>query len=596
MAHLSLYRKYRSQTFADVVGQEHVTKTLKRAVEEDRVAHAYLFSGPRGTGKTSSARILAKSLNCEKQLIEPCNECASCIAITEGSSLDVVEIDAASHGSVDDARDLRERVAYASVSGRWKVYIIDECHMLSSAANNALLKVLEEPPSHVVFVFATTEPHKVLQTVLDRCQRYEFRPIGSHDIADHLISVCESEGIAIDEDAAMLIAGRATGSMRDALSLVDQLTSYAGQRIGPDEVAQMLGNLPEDILFEAVDLISERDIGAAFVFTDRMISSGTDAREFTRALVEHLRSLFLIQHAPSAQEILDLTDEQLERLRAQSNRIEGPELLRLIDLANETQLQLRQSVDGRLALEVSFARMTRPELHATGPAVLSRIQRLERLAGIEEESLPVPAAQPVSQAPRVPQPDAPSPRSAAPRPKPKEVPPANKAGLRQPAAASAVSPSKSAQVTNKVPQEPSGFTDGDIDLEKIIRAWPLVIEKVKRRKISLQAFLIPAKPGGWSDGELVLEFRPDSTFHQKNVSDPKQHGPLLEAFHEVFGVMPRLRCVLGAEAPKVAPSRIDDPKPEELSDDNVEAPAAKSRDAIDLIRETFGGTEVVEEA
>lgn len=292
---------------------------------------------------------------------------------------------------------------------------------------------------------------------------------------------------------------------------------------------------------------------------------------------------------------MDLTDEQLERLRAQSNRIEGPELLRLIDLANETQLQLRQSVDGRLALEVSFARMTRPELHATSSAVISRIQRLERLAGIEDEALPVTAAPTVSHPPSASPPVASTPRSAAPRPKPKAVSPPNKAGSRQPAAAT-VTASKSGQVTNKVPQEASQFIDGDIDLEKIVRAWPLVIEKVKRRKISLQAFLIPARPGGWNDGELVLEFRPDSTFHQKNVSDPKQHGPLLEAFHEVFGVTPRLRCVLGPEAPGVASTRIEDPKPDELSDDDVQAPAAKSRDAIDLIREAFGGTEVVEEA
>ncbi|MEX2587722.1 MAG: DNA polymerase III subunit gamma/tau, partial [Actinomycetota bacterium] len=364
MVHLSLYRKYRPQSFAEVVGQEHVTGTLQRAITQKRLAHALLFSGPRGTGKTSTARILAKALNCERAEAEPCGRCSSCEQITTGVSLDVVEIDAASHGSVDDARDLREKVAYSTAGGRWKVYIVDECHMLSPAANNALLKVLEEPPDHVIFVFATTEPYKVLQTVLDRCQRYEFRAVGAADAARRLEQVCEMEGITADEQTRYGIASRAGGSVRDALSLLDQLRSFAGDEPEVGDLTQLLGRMPDDLLFEAVDLVSERDIGAVFVFAERLVRSGVDLREFARGLTDHLRSLFLVLNVKAAREILDVTDNQLTRLQEQANHFQNAELLRLLDLTNEIQLQLRQAVPGRLALEIALARMARPDLHA----------------------------------------------------------------------------------------------------------------------------------------------------------------------------------------------------------------------------------------
>ncbi|MGH2688903.1 MAG: DNA polymerase III subunit gamma/tau, partial [Actinomycetota bacterium] len=384
MGHLSLYRKHRPQTFADVVGQEHVTRTLGKAVAESRLSHAYLFSGPRGTGKTSTARILAKCLNCEQgPTAEPCNVCTSCVEITAGRSLDVVEIDAASHGSVDDARDIREKVAYSPAAGRSRVYIVDECHMLSPAANNALLKVLEEPPAHVVFVFATTEPHKVLQTLLDRCQRYEMRAISAEDVAGRVRHVAALEGIEIDPEAVAILGQRASGSMRDALSLLDQLTSYAEGPITAEDLARLLGSVPEDMLTEAIDIVSAHDAGGAFLYVDRIVREGRDIRELVRAFTQHLRSLFLVLHAPAAQEILDVSDLELERLRSQATRFDANELLRLTDLANETSLALRQAVEGRLVLEVMLVRMARADLHPSPAAVLSRIERLERLAGVQ---------------------------------------------------------------------------------------------------------------------------------------------------------------------------------------------------------------------
>ncbi|MGH2809344.1 MAG: DNA polymerase III subunit gamma/tau [Actinomycetota bacterium] len=597
MSYVSLYRKYRPQTFEEVVGQDHVGQTLRRGVLEGRIHHALLFSGPRGTGKTSTARILSKALNCEKHLGDPCNDCPSCLEITEGASVDVIEIDAASHGSVDDARDIREKVAFAALAGRWKVYIIDECHMLSPAANNALLKVLEEPPAHVVFVFATTEPHKVLQTLVDRCQRYEFRAVGAVETTKRLTDVCTAEGITVDEDALRLIAGRAGGSVRDALGLLDQLRSYRGDTIDAEAVTAMLGSVPEDLLFEAVDLISERDAGAMFVFTDRLVRSGADIRVFVSGLVSHLRSLFLIQHAPAAEEILNVPDEKIERLRAQANHFDGAEILRLIDLANETQVQMRQAIEARLALEVALARMTRPELHAAPASLVSRIERLERLLdGRAQPALSTsvpPRREPAPAAPGAP------PQKGNGLAKARER---LRAISEQPLAEAPPDPA----VGQPVVERPS--PEGPVDLDRVLRAWPLVLEKVKRRKIGFHALLQPARPVGYADDVLILQFDSRSRFHKDQVSDRTRQDPLLDALEEVLSVRPVVKCVVEEDPPtspegglgSTAPDRAEtagdyDDVSQEASPDQPAGQEDSHRSPIDLVREAFAGTEVVQE-
>jgi DNA polymerase-3 subunit gamma/tau len=589
MGQFSLYRRYRPQTFAEVVGQNHVTRTLQNALAEERVPHAFLFSGPRGTGKTSTARILAKALNCQQAPTrEPCNVCTSCLEITEGSSLDVVEIDAASHGSVDDARELRERVANAPMGGRLKVYIIDECHMLTAAANNALLKVLEEPPSHVVFVFATTEQSKVLKTLQDRCQRYEFRTVDATAVEQRILQVCEAEGVAIDKPAAALLAARSAGSVRDALGLLEQAVMYSGSSVGVDDVARLLGSVDGEVLFEAVDLVSEQDAGACFAFTDRLIRSGQDPREFLRALIDHLRSLFLIQHTTAAREILDFPDEQLDRLRGQANRFGHGELLRILDLAGEAHLQLRQAVDNRLALEIAFARMAQPELHGSPASLLSRIERLERMAGLGTVGA-APAAPPSARA-APPSPPAAPPASPAGLPTLRvapATPPAPAPAVPAPAAPAPAAPAPAAQ--RAVPADPSS-----VDIERIQRAWPAVLELVKKRKISAQAMLHPATPIEYADGELVLEFGPTSRFHRDQVAARGSGylSHLVEAFYETFGVRPAVRCVLGQNEARETAERNGD---QEAQPSPGAPGSANPKDPIDLIREGFAA-EVVEES
>lgn len=601
MGQFSLYRRYRPQTFADVVGQGHVTRTLQNALAEDRMAHACLFSGPRGTGKTSTARILAKALNCETAPTrEPCNLCPSCLEITEGSSLDVIEIDAATHGSVDDARDLRDKVAYASAGGRWKVYILDECHMLTAAANNALLKVLEEPPSHVIFVFATTEPSKVLQTVLDRCQRYEFRSLEPEAVAARILHVCAAEGVTIEEAAVSLLAGRSSGSMRDVLGLLEQAIMYSGGTVSAENIARLFGSVSDEILFEAIDLISERDVGACFAYTDRLIRSGQEPREFLRGLVDQLRSLFLIQHTAAPQEILDVADDRLDRLRAQANRFGPGELLRILDLAGETSIQLRQAVDSRLALEIAFARMARPDLHGSPASLLARIERLERVAGVESTGVESAGElPPVELSPR-PAPEPPR-RVAPPRPLERIAPPLVPMAAPPPASAAA------ARAT-----QPVTVASGDVDIDRIRRAWPAVMELVKKRKITAHAMLISATAAGFADGELLLQFPTTNRFHRDKVSEPGSGylSPLVEAVFETFGIRPAIRCVLG-EAPPPPPVAQGPPPPhagpgggssamppveEEMGDDDgpVGVSITPPRDPIDLIREGFAA-EIVEE-
>jgi DNA polymerase III subunit gamma/tau len=385
VAYVSLYRKYRPQTFEDVVGQGHVIQTLVHALEEDRLHHAYLFTGPRGTGKTSTARLLAKAINCEQgPTPTPCNLCEHCTSITDGSSVDVIELDMASHGGVDDARELRDRALYAPARARRKVYILDEVHMASTAAFNALLKLIEEPPAHVMFAMATTDPQKVLPTILSRVQRLDLRRVAATDVAGNVRKLCELEGYTVDDGAVEAIVRAGDGSLRDTQSVLEQVLAFAGagddDRAGADvtaeAVAQVLGQTPTERVFEAIDLLGQRDLAGLLALVQGLLDDGHDLRRFTLDLVQHARDLLVLQVAPDRADLVDATDDRRRRLQAQTTTLPGESLLRAVDLLAATVAEQRQG-SPRLPLELTLARLAVPGADGDVVELADRVARLE---------------------------------------------------------------------------------------------------------------------------------------------------------------------------------------------------------------------------
>ncbi|HEV3463717.1 MAG TPA: DNA polymerase III subunit gamma/tau, partial [Actinomycetota bacterium] len=361
MAYVSLYRKYRPQTFHDIVGQDHVTGTLVNAIQTGQVHHAMLFCGTRGTGKTSTARVLAKALNCVKgPTPEPCNVCDACVSITDGTNLDVTEIDAASHGSVDDARDLREKASYAPAAARFKVYIIDEAHMVTTQGFNAMLKVLEEPPEHVRFIFCTTEPHKVIEAIRSRCQRHDFRRIRTAALVGDFSRICEAEGVDIEPAALELVARAADGSHRDGLSRLDQVLTFAGPKVTLADVAQVLGALPVELRFDLAEALAAHRVADVLACVERVVDAGHDLHQFTREALEHLRDLYVLRVAPQSTTLVDVTAETRERLAAQAERFGPGELGRMVTIVGDLYLDLRTATDQRLVVEVGLARAAMP--------------------------------------------------------------------------------------------------------------------------------------------------------------------------------------------------------------------------------------------
>ncbi|HET7195704.1 MAG TPA: DNA polymerase III subunit gamma and tau [Nocardioides sp.] len=510
---LALYRRHRPETFADVIGQEHVTAPLRAALANNRVNHAYLFSGPRGCGKTTSARILARSLNCEQApTADPCGECDSCrdLARDGSGSIDVIEIDAASHGGVDDARDLREKAFFAPVKSKYKVYIIDEAHMVTTQGFNALLKLVEEPPPHLRFIFATTEPDKVLPTIRSRTHHYPFRLIPPRLLSAYLSELCEKEGVPIEPAALPLIVRAGGGSARDSLSVLDQLLGGAGAEGVTHVLATgLLGYTPDSLLDDVVDAFAAADGAAVFEVIDRVIETGQDPRRFAEDLLRRLRDLVIVAAVPDAPAtgLIDCSVDQGERLVAQSARFGGAELSRAADIVSAGLTEMRGATAPRLLLELICARVLLPAADHGTDGLLARIDRLEKRAAISGGT-PSPAA--TSPAPPTPREHPVEPVAEATAPpvsRPEPSPAATEAPAEEQPAPAPPSPTPpptpEPAAASATPEAP----EGGLTLVEVRRLWPDIVEATKlRRRVAWMHLTQNSQVIGVEGNTLVLGF------------------------------------------------------------------------------------------
>jgi DNA polymerase-3 subunit gamma/tau len=534
--HQALYRRYRPQTPGEVLGQDHVVRALTGAIRDGRLHHAFLFCGPRGTGKTSTARILAKMVNCATgPTAEPCGGCDQCVAIREGTHLDVVEIDAASHGGVEDARELREKAPTAPVQGREKVYIIDEAQRLSREAFDALLKVFEEPPSGVRFVLATTEPHKMPATIVGRCQRFDFRRHTMEGLSELLQKVAASEGVTLDDSAAHAIARHAEGSARDALSLLDQAGVLGGQKVDDAAIRALLGAPRSEVQVELADAVAVGDARSTFELVNRLVQDGQDLRNVTNETLAHFRDLLLVKAAPGQEDLLDIPADGYEGLRIQAEKFTASELARVIELLLAAQNDMRWTTSPRLSLELALVRATIPETDPSPAGALSRLERLERLANLEPTTV-VPSAEaaaPVS---------TPAPADVAPSKAPDE-PKAREEPSPEPAVRPAEpAPPAAVPATPVASDAPHAASAASVDVTMLRRSWPSLLDHLSQvGQPVLRALLESATPASFDGETLELAFPPSFRNNLRQVAT--RADKLQAALGDLFGVRPRIESV-----------------------------------------------------
>lgn len=586
----SLYRKYRPLTFDSVVGQQHIVSTLEHAITEGRLSHAYLFCGPRGTGKTTMARILAKALLCrnaEAARAEgasgcmPDGTCEECELIAEGNHPDVYELDAASRTGVDNVREeIINSVNFAPVRGKYKIYIIDEVHMLTTAAFNALLKTLEEPPAHVIFVLCTTDPQKILETILSRCQRFDFHRIGNEDIEHRLSYVCEQEGFDYDDEALAIVARHAKGGMRDALSTLEQLSVFGNGTVHADDARSLLGEVSDQILGEFARAIAERDIAELYGLIRAQVEEGNDLLELTRDLVAHVRDVYVACVAGARAELFEGGVEQAEALAAEAAAFgehSADRLARVLTVLDDAALEMRGASDVRLVLEIACTRLARPEADLTIEALAERVARLEAMVANAAVPASVAAAQAAAPAASVPaaaqQPTLisgvraaapaasaapaatsarqggmpwdrgaaapaaqPAPKSAAPAPAPKPVTPAPQP-VAAPAPAPATVPAPKSQSNNAAQVAAAGAAETPAveDAGELQRKWAEVVERVKARQASYAGLLLNARATADDGSKLTVSFPAGSTFAIKMLGRADTQSVVLPTVCAVFG-------------------------------------------------------------
>ena len=544
MSYIVFARKYRPQAFDEVVGQSHITTTLKNAISQNRVAHAYIFAGPRGVGKTTTARILAKALDCEQgPTDDPCNKCASCNEITQGISLDILEIDGASNRGIDEIRNLRENVKFSPSKGRFKVYIIDEVHMLTPEAFNALLKTLEEPPAHVKFIFATTQAHKVPPTILSRCQRFDFRRISIKGIVQSLKVIAKKEDIKVDDDVLILIAKHSDGSMRDAQVVLDQISSFTEGKVSIEDASKVLGAVSDDILFSLADSIKERDAVKALKIIERLSDDGKDIVQVILYLVEHFRNLSVMKVSRDPSGMIDASDEKIKRYEEQARKFTVEEMLYVIYTLSGTLDFTRKSGMARTPFEVAFIKLTRIGDIAPSSEMLERLERLEKGLG---KNIPGPSNNPVQ-----------SQAEAENTPTPGVVTRAPKGGA----------------------------------LDEIISTWPAVLNCIKDRKISVAMYLKEGMPLHLEHDKLSIEFPKSSQFHKDMLDSAECKSLISKAIKDICGLDVKIKFTIsesGANGDNAAKNAFED----SLDDSMIKGRPSKDSPDEPIINdalEIFGG-------
>ncbi len=571
MPAISLYRKWRPQTFQELIGQDHITTTLTNAIRTNRIAHAYVFTGPRGTGKTTTARIFAKAISCTNDDEErrPCNVCEICVSINEDRNLDLIEIDAASNNGVDNVRDLRERVGFSPSQSRYKVYILDEAHMLSSGAFNALLKTLEEPPAHAIFVLATTEVDKLPGTVLSRCQRFDFRFVSFRLIREQLAKIAAAEGAQIEPGALDLFARQASGSLRDGISLLDQMIAYGNGRVTLKQAQTILGSVASQSVGALTNFIIARDVGSGLNLINQTIADGADPRQFLREMLEYLRGLLLLRASPDGQ-MLNLPAETIAEMKTQGAALPIAELLSVIKNFTQAANQLRNAPQPQLPIEVAFVEST---LRGAGDATSESHQ------DSETAKVNAPAAQP-------------APARTQPQPRPAPVKPAapQRAGhpsSSQPSSAAAVRPGATKPAARPSSPAPSKSQStsaaGNPQFDALQQQWNDVLAAIKPKNRSLEAILKSGRLIALEERIVVLGF--PYQFHKDKIEEPRSKQLLEEVLSEMLNKPMRVRCELVAAESKKQPLRPKDKNERAMEDPLVKEVVKKYNARIAHVEE-----------
>ncbi len=543
MATQALYRRWRPQTFEDVIGQEHVTQTLRNALMTGRVAHAYLFTGPRGTGKTSVARILAKAVNClAPQDQRPCNECHICQTMSEGSHLDLIEIDAASNTGVDDVRDLREKINFAPNEARQKVYVIDEVHMLSNAAFNALLKTLEEPPAHALFVLATTEPHKIPETIQSRCQRFDFRRVSVQQIVAKLRRICQAENVNVEPAALEAIARAATGSLRDAESLLDQILAFADETITLEQVQRLLGTSPQHAVAQLIDHLIAGDAAAGLRIINQVVDDGTDPRQLTRQLLEYLRGLLLLQ--TGGEGLLNVTAETLERMREQVQALPTERLAEVIRRFGAAEFDLKVAAQPQLPLELAFVEVI---LAGGQPAPAAQPEPTRVAAPEQRPSVEQPALRPREAT-------ASEPTAAEPAPK-----------VEDEARPTAAEPLPSAEAQEEM-------ADVAVALSDVQANWDELLATIRPHSRMVEALLKDCRPVSVEGDVVTLGFF--YPFHKQRIEEPKNRSLVENMLGRILNTQVQVRCVMVDK--EVASAEVQKRRPKDRYSQAVEDPVIQA--------------------